>query len=44
VRGLIDRRSLANVLGLRPTQRIALAQTIGYPAPQSITRTELATV
>jgi len=34
VRGLIDRRSLANVLGLRPTQRIALAQTIGYPAPQ----------
>jgi nitroreductase len=29
VRGLVDRRLLAPALGLRPTQRIALAQTVG---------------
>lgn len=32
VRGLVDRRSLARALGLRPAQRIALAQTVGWPA------------
>lgn len=32
VRGLIDRKRLAAALGLRPTQRITLAQTVGYPA------------
>jgi SagB-type dehydrogenase family enzyme len=32
VRGLVDRRSLAQVLGLAATQRITLAQTVGYPA------------
>jgi SagB-type dehydrogenase family enzyme len=32
VRGLIDRRRLAASLGLSTTQRIVLAQTIGYPA------------
>lgn len=32
VRGLVDRRRLAKALGLRPTQRIALAQTVGLPA------------
>jgi SagB-type dehydrogenase family enzyme len=31
VRGLIDRRRLAETLGLKLTQRIALAQTVGYP-------------
>jgi SagB-type dehydrogenase family enzyme len=31
VRGLIDRRQLAHALGLRLTQRIVLAQTVGYP-------------
>lgn len=31
VRALIDRRALARALGLKPSQRIALAQTIGYP-------------
>lgn len=31
VRGLVDRRSLARALGLGPTQRITLAQTIGLP-------------
>lgn len=31
VRGLIDRRELAQALGLRLSQRIALAQTVGYP-------------
>lgn len=29
VRGLIDRRRLAAALGLRPTERIALAQSVG---------------
>ena len=35
VRGLIDRRALAlaRALGLPTTQRIALAQTVGSPAP-----------
>lgn len=32
VRGLVDRRQLAHDLGLRPTQRIVLAQTVGWPA------------
>ena len=32
VRGLVDRRRLAHALGLAPTQRIALAQSIGFPA------------
>jgi SagB-type dehydrogenase family enzyme len=32
VRGLVDRRQLARDLGLRPTQRIVLAQTVGWPA------------
>ncbi|MDP3251681.1 MAG: nitroreductase family protein [Hydrogenophaga sp.] len=32
VRGLVDRRQLARKLGLRPSQRIALAQTVGWPA------------
>lgn len=32
VRGLVDRRPLARDLGLRPTQRIVLAQTVGWPA------------
>lgn len=32
VRGLIDRGRLAAALGLSPTQRIALAQTVGSPA------------
>jgi SagB-type dehydrogenase family enzyme len=31
VRGLIDRRSLAPLLKLRATQRIILAQTVGFP-------------
>jgi hypothetical protein len=33
VRGLVDRRRLAVALGLKPTQRIALAQTVGLPTP-----------
>lgn len=32
VRGMVDRKRLAAALGLRPSQRIALAQTVGYPA------------
>lgn len=31
VRGLVDRRSLAQALGLAVHQRIVLAQTVGYP-------------
>lgn len=31
VRGLVDRGRLAQALGLRPGQRIALAQSVGYP-------------
>jgi len=31
VRGSIDREALAKVLRLRPSQRVILAQTIGYP-------------
>ncbi|HJU21842.1 MAG TPA: nitroreductase family protein [Casimicrobiaceae bacterium] len=31
VRGLIDRRNLAAALGLAHHERIALAQTVGYP-------------
>lgn len=32
VRGLVDRRALAQVMGLRQQQRVVLAQTVGYPA------------
>jgi nitroreductase len=32
VRGSIDRPALAKALGLRPEQRIVLAQTVGFPA------------
>lgn len=32
VRGLVDRKLLAARLGLQPTQRIALAQSVGRPA------------
>ncbi len=32
VRGLVDRRKLAPALGLPVTERIVLAQTVGYPA------------
>lgn len=32
VRALIDRRRLAQSLGLKPTERIALAQSVGLPA------------
>lgn len=32
VRGLVDRRQLAHDLGLSSTQRIVLAQTVGWPA------------
>ena len=35
VRGMVDRRSLAHVLGLTPTQRITLAQTVGYPGREA---------
>jgi len=31
VRGLIDRPALAKQMKLRPTQRVTLAQTVGYP-------------
>ncbi|MFB0519830.1 MAG: SagB/ThcOx family dehydrogenase [Desulfatiglandales bacterium] len=31
VRGWVDRPALAKVIGLRPDQRITLAQTVGYP-------------
>ena len=31
LRGLVDRRSLAHALGLSPTQRITLAQSVGQP-------------
>lgn len=33
VRGLVDRRALAAALDLPPTQRITLAQSVGWPAP-----------
>ena len=33
VRGMVDRPSLAKKMGLRPDQRILLAQSVGYPAP-----------
>jgi SagB-type dehydrogenase family enzyme len=32
VRGLLDRRTLAQLMQLRPTQRVIVAQTVGYPA------------
>ena len=31
VRGLVDRPALAKAMGLRPDQRIILAQSVGYP-------------
>ncbi|HVN76924.1 MAG TPA: nitroreductase family protein [Thermoanaerobaculaceae bacterium] len=31
VRGMVDRPALAKALGLRPEQRIVLAQSVGYP-------------
>jgi SagB-type dehydrogenase family enzyme len=31
VRGLVDRPKLAKEMGLRPNQKIVLAQTVGYP-------------
>jgi len=31
VRGLVDRPPLAEAMGLRPDQKIILAQTVGYP-------------
>lgn len=33
VRGLIDRARLARALGLSTSQRVALAQSVGYPQP-----------
>ncbi|HJV60190.1 MAG TPA: nitroreductase family protein [Albitalea sp.] len=33
VRGLVDRRRLAPALRLRATQRVTLAQTVGFPGP-----------
>ena len=36
VRGLIDRRRLANALGLSKTERVTLAQTVGHPAPVQV--------
>lgn len=32
VRGSIDRKAMSKALGLKPSQRIILAQTVGYPA------------
>ncbi len=32
VRGMVDRPALGRALGLRPGQRIVLAQSVGYPA------------
>ncbi len=32
VRGLVDRKKLAPAMGLRPEQRIVLAQSVGFPA------------
>jgi SagB-type dehydrogenase family enzyme len=37
VRGLIDRRLLAQALGLSTTQRIALAQSVGYAGAEGST-------
>ena len=31
VRGIVPREALAKEMGLQPTQRITLAQTVGYP-------------
>jgi SagB-type dehydrogenase family enzyme len=31
VRGLVDRRSLAKLMQLRPQQRVIVVQTVGYP-------------
>ena len=34
-----DRRSLARALGLTPSQRITLAQTVGYPGGEALEET-----
>lgn len=34
-RGMVDRRSLARALHLSTTQRITLAQTVGYPGREA---------
>lgn len=31
VRGYVDKESLAKAMGLKPTQKVILAQTVGYP-------------
>jgi nitroreductase len=31
VRGLVDKSALSQVMGLRPDQKITLAQSVGYP-------------
>jgi nitroreductase len=31
VRGSVDRKALAEKMGLRPDQRITLSQSVGYP-------------
>jgi len=31
VRGLIDRPALEKAMGLRPDQKVTLAQSVGYP-------------
>lgn len=35
VRAMVDRRRLAHLLGLTSTQRITLAQTVGYPGREA---------
>jgi nitroreductase len=32
VRGMVDREALSGAMGLRPDQRVVLAQTVGYPS------------
>ena len=32
VRGMVPRHELAKLMKLRPTQRVILAQSVGYPA------------
>jgi nitroreductase len=31
VRGMVDREALAKAIGLRPNQKVVLAQSVGYP-------------
>lgn len=42
VRGMVPRRKLAKLMNLRPTQRVILAQSIGYPAVHNALTDELA--